>query len=389
MRYAVHYARIIQIFLLAALCLSFAGLAQANNFSTKAERAILIDAGSGKVLFEKDADSLMPPASMSKLMTMTMVFEALKRGQLKLTDNFFISENAWKRGGARSGGSTMYAKVNSDVSLENLIKGVIIQSANDACIAIAEGISGSEEAFGEAMTRRARELGMEKSTFVNATGLPHPEHRMTVRELAKLARHIIYDLSEYYDYYKQTEFTWNKITQKNRNPLLYMNIGADGLKTGYTREAGYGLVASAVRDGRRLIMVIAGMRSSKDRRVESRKLLDWGFRRFRSFVLFERGQTVEQARVWGGTENWVRLMAKEPIRVMLTPEERNSVTAEIVYKGPIRAPVRPGAQIGHLRFKVAGSELNQVPLYAVNSVDEDPSQWKRAWDSLKYLIFGG
>ncbi len=390
MQDAIRLPRSILTSTAAAVCLILAFIAtQAQAFDTRAKYAILFDAGSGKVLFEKDADKLIPPASMSKLMTMTMVFEALKSGQLKLTDNFFVSENAWKRGGASSGGSTMYAKVNSDISLQNLIKGVIIQSANDACIAIAEGLSGSEEAFGEAMTKRAREIGLEKSTFVNSTGLPHPEHRVTVRELAMLARHIIYDLSEFYGYYSQREFTWNKITQKNRNPLLYMNIGADGLKTGYTREAGYGLVASAVRDGRRLIMVIAGMKSSKDRRVESRKLLDWGFRKFRSFVLFQRGQTVGHARVWGGTENWVQLMAKEPIKVMLTPEERNSVRAEVVYKGPLRAPVQPGTQIGHLRFQVAGSELSKVPLYVVNSVDEDQRQWKRAWDSLKYLIFGG
>ncbi len=371
--------------------LLFVGLnaAVAANFSTKARHAILIDAGTGEVLFEKEADALMPPASMSKLMTMVMVFEALKNKQLTLDDNFFISENAWKNGGASSGGSTMYAKVNSDVRLQDLIRGVIVQSANDACIAIAEGLAGSEESFGEAMTKRARELGLEKSTFKNATGLPHPEHKMTARELAKLARHIIYEMPEFYKYYSEREFTWNKITQQNRNPLLYMDIGADGLKTGFTREAGYGLVASAIRDGRRLIMVIAGMKSSKARRVEARKLLDWGFRRFRSFVLFQRGQTVGHARVWGGTEGWVQLMSKEPVRVMLTPEERKSVRAEVVYEGPIQAPVQPGTQIGKLRFAVAGSEVSEVPLFVVNSVEEDQRQWKRALDTLKFMIFGG
>lgn len=371
------------------LLLSLATNANAAKFDTAARHAILVDAGSGKILYEKDADKLMPPASMSKLMTMVMVFEALKSGQLKLSDNFYISENAWRRGGASSGGSTMYAKLNTDISLENLIRGVTVQSANDACIAIAEGISGSEEAFGEAMTKRAKEIGLQNSTFANATGLPHPKHRMTVRDLAKLARHIIYKLPKYYFYYNEKEFTWNKISQKNRNPLLYMNIGADGLKTGYTREAGYGLVASAIRDGRRLIMVLAGMKSSKARRIEARKLLDWGFRRFRSFVLFQRGQTVDHARVWGGTESWVQLMAKEPIKVMLTPEERNNVKAEVVYDGPLRAPVRPGAQIGKLRFAVSGSEISEVPLYVVNSVEEDNRQWKRALDSLKFMIFGG
>lgn len=380
---------LIGMFAAVLLLLFAANAALAQGFSTKAKHAILIDAGTGEVLFEKAADDLMPPASMSKLMTMVMVFEALKRNQLTLDDKFFISENAWKSGGATSGGSTMYAKVNSDVRLQDLIRGVIVQSANDACIAIAEGLAGSEEAFGEAMTKRARELGLEKSVFKNSTGLPDPEHKMTARELAKLARHIIYELPVYYKYYSEREFTWNKITQGNRNPLLYMNIGADGLKTGFTREAGYGLVASAVRDGRRLIMVIAGMRSSKARRVEARKLLDWGFRRFRSFVLFQRGQTVGHARVWGGTEGWVQLMSKEPVRVMLTPEERKSVRAELVYDGPLQAPIQPGTQIGKLRFAVAGSEVSEVPLFVVNSVEEDQRQWKRAIDTLKFMIFGG
>ncbi|NNF76914.1 MAG: D-alanyl-D-alanine carboxypeptidase, partial [Rhizobiales bacterium] len=320
------------ICMFAATALLLVGLnaAYAATFATDARHAILIDAGTSEVLFEKNADGLMPPASMSKLMTMVMVFEALKGRQLTLEDKFFVSENAWRSGGATSGGSTMYAKVNSDLRLEDLIRGVIVQSANDACIAIAEGLAGSEEAFGEAMTKRARELGLEKSVFKNATGLPDPEHKMTARELAKLARYIIYKLPEFYKYYSEREFTWNKITQQNRNPLLYMDIGADGLKTGYTREAGYGLVASAVRDGRRLIMVLGGMKSSKARRVEARKLLDWGFRRFRSFVLFQRGQTVGHARVWGGTEGWVQLMSKEPVRVMLTPDERKQVRAEVV-----------------------------------------------------------
>ncbi len=372
-----------------ALLLVRLNAAYAAKFATGARHAILVDAGTGEVLFEKNPDALMPPASMSKLMTMLMVFEALKGRQLTLEDKFFVSENAWKSGGATSGGSTMYAKVNSDLRLEDLIRGVIVQSANDACIAIAEGLSGSEEAFGEAMTKRARQLGLEKSVFKNATGLPDPEHKMTARELAKLARHIIYELPEFYKYYSEREFTWNKITQQNRNPLLYMNIGSDGLKTGYTREAGYGLVASAVRDGRRLIMVLAGMKSSKARRVEARKLLDWGFRRFRSFVLFQRGQTVGHARVWGGTEGWVQLMSKEPVRVMLTPDERKQVRAEVVYDGPLQAPVQPGTQIGKLRFAVAGSEVSEVPLFVVNSVDEDQRPWKRALDTIKFMIFGG
>ncbi len=379
--------RLIVVSLVLGSALATSGFAA--GFDTKARHVILMDAGSGKVLFEKNADTLIPPASMSKLMTMVMVFEALKNDQLNLSDSFLISDDAWRRGGASSGGSTMYAEVNSEVSLENLIRGVVIQSANDACIAIAEALSGSEEAFGKEMTSRAREIGLEKSTFVNSTGLPDPGHRMTVRELAKLTYYIIHKLPQYYTYYKETEFTWNNITQKNRNPLLYMNIGADGLKTGYTREAGYGLVASAIRDGRRLIMVLAGMDSSRARRSESRRLIDWGFRRFRRFLLLRRGEAVGHARVWGGSRDWVKLMVREPVKLLLTPEERASLEAKMVYNGPVLAPVQPGAQLGRLKFTVAGTKVGEVPLFAINSVEENHDKWKRAWDSLKFLILGG
>ena len=232
--------------------------AQEAPLETKAKQAILMDAQTGSVFFEKDADAQVEPASMSKLMTMIMVFEAIKAGKLSLDQEFLITEDAWRRGGAVSGGSTMYAEINSRVKLSDLIQGVIVQSANDACIAIAEGMAGSEVAFAEQMTRRARELGLANAVFKNATGLPDPEHKMSVRELALLAQYIIKSFPEYYKYYGQAEFTWNKITQKNRNPLLADYPGADGMKTGYTKDAGYGLVGSVMRDGRRLIMVIAG-----------------------------------------------------------------------------------------------------------------------------------
>ena len=218
----------------------------------KAEEAILLDARTGRVLFEKNADQPVPPASMSKLMTMIMVFEALRSGTLTLDQKFKVSQDAWKRGGAPSGGSTMYAELNSEVALEDLIKGVVVHSANDACIVIAENMAGSEPAFAELMTTRARELGATNATFKNATGLPDPGHQMSVRDLAILARYIINTFPEYYKYYSIPEFTWNNITQQNRNPLLKDYPGADGMKTGYTKEAGYGLIGSAQRDGRRL-----------------------------------------------------------------------------------------------------------------------------------------
>lgn len=359
------------------------------GFVTQAREAILFDAGSGEVLFEKNADDLMPPASMSKLMTATMVFEALQRRDLSMEDEFFISENAWRRGGAVSGGSTMYAEINSTVKIKDLVQGVVVQSANDACIALAEGIAGTEEAFADLMTARARELGLKKSTFKNSTGLPDPEHQMTARELGMLAKHLIYDLGEYYHYFSQAEFTWNNIKQRNRNPLLRMNMGADGLKTGYTRKAGYGLVASAERSGRRLIMVIGGLKSGKKRQVEARKLMEWGFRRFRSFPFFEQGQTVGYARVWGGDETWVELVAEEPVELMLTPKERKTVKAEIVYKGPLRPPVEPGAQLAKLRFSVAGKPVSEVKLYGITAVERDKRKWKRAIDTIMFMALGG
>ena len=272
---------------------------QAARYESSAKQAILMDSGSGKVLFEKNADELMHPASMSKIMTMIMVFERLESGRLSLDDEFTVSENAWRRGGATSGGSTMYLELNSRVSLDNLIKGVIVQSGNDACIVIAEGIAGSEQAFADMMTDRARELGLEQSTFQNSTVLTHPEHQMTPRELALLARYLIEVFPEYYQIYSIPEFTWNNITQPNRNPLLNSYPGADGIKTGYVQAAGYGLTGSAKRDGRRLIMVINGLDSARARAEESRKMLDWGFRQYLTVELYQAGDRVGRARVGG------------------------------------------------------------------------------------------
>ena len=284
-----------------------------------------MDARTGLIFYEKSADELIPPASMSKLMTALMVFDALKDGRITMDTEFLISEDAWRRGGAPAGGSTMYAKLNSQVKLSDLIQGVIVQSANDACIAIAQGMAGSEPAFADRMTRRARELGLTQATFRNATGLPDPEHQMTVRELALLAQHIVKTYPEYYHYYSQPEFTWNKISQKNRNPLLIDYPGADGMKTGYTREAGYGLVGSAMRDGRRLILVVAGAASIDERRKEAQKILDWGFRQFRPIEVYGANDRVGRARVWGGDSRWVDLVTPQSIRVLLSPTEQQKV----------------------------------------------------------------
>ncbi len=358
------------------------------SIETRAEHAIIIDADSGAVLFEKAADDLTPPASMSKIMTMIMVFEAIQRGELSFDDEFHISEDAWRRGGASSGGSTMYAELNSSVRLEDLIRGVIIQSGNDACIAIAEGLAGSEAAFGDLMTQRARELGLERSLFTNSTGLPDPDHLTTVRELAVLARHTIKNLSEYYHFYSETEFTWNDIRQRNRNPLLYQNVGADGLKTGFIRASGYGLVASAVRNNKRLILVLNGMRSAKARSEEARKLLDWGFRFFRPYTMFRYGQEIAEARVWGGDQNWLPLTANKEIRLMLSPEDKNTVRAELVYEGPLRAPIREGDEVARVRFVNQGQAVAEFPLFAAEDVSES-GIIDKALDTLMAMILGG
>jgi len=266
--------------------------ALAQIYSTPAKHALLLDADTGTVLYSKDPDVKIPPASLAKLMTMEVVFEQLKRGRLKLDDKFFISEDAWRRGGAGSGGSAMFAKLNSEIELESLIRGVIVQSGNDAAIAIAEGLAGSEAAFSGLMNQRARAIGLTGSHFTNSTGLPDEKQYVTLRDLAKLARHMIAEYPQYYRYYSEESFTWNKIKQSNRNPLLKMNIGADGFKTGFTEASGYAIVGTAKKNNQRLIAILSGMTSKKMRREETRKILDWGSRAFERIKLFDANVVV-------------------------------------------------------------------------------------------------
>src|SRR6476660_6308482 len=322
-----------------------------GGFDGDAPTAILIEASSGSVLFEKNADELRAPSSMMKLMTVEVIFNALKEGKIKLTDEFRISENAWRKGGAPSGGSTMFAAINSKVPVDDLLHGAIIQSGNDSCIALAEGISGSEKKFAnDVMTKRARELGLAKSTFGNSNGLPDPDNKMTVRELAKLARHIILDFPEFYKLFGEKEFTWNKIRQQNRNPLLNSTLsGADGLKTGYTKDGGYGMVGSAVQNGIRLIVVINGLDDPDDRAQEAKKMLEWGFRNFEARTLFAENQQVGYAKVFGGESRSVKLASREPIKVMVPKNGSEKLIARIVYSGPVRAPIREGQAIGVVR----------------------------------------
>ena len=363
------------------------GPKSSDGYQTAAAHAMLIEAESGSVLFEKAADDLIPPASLSKLMTQEVVFNEIKQGRLNPTTEFIVSTNAWRRGGAPSHTSSMFIPIHSKVSVDDLLHGAIIQSANDACIALAEGISGNESTFAELMTKRARELGLTKSTFGNSTGLPDPRQLMTARELAKLARHLIETYPDYYKYYGEREFTWNKIRQFNRNPLLNLNIGADGLKTGFTKEAGYGLVGSAVQNGLRLIVVVNGLRSEKERADEAKKLLDWGFHSFQSGLLFAAGQEITQAKLYGGVKGHVPLMARKEVRLMVPRGSRDKIIARVVYSGPVRAPVEQGQKIGTLKVWRGESVVLEVPLQAAESVGAG-SMPQRALDAASELVLG-
>ncbi|MFN3347921.1 D-alanyl-D-alanine carboxypeptidase family protein [Pseudorhodoplanes sp.] len=365
------------------------GKTKDDGFQTAAPTAILIEYESGTVLFEKNADMLVPPASLAKLMTAETVFNEIKEGNVKLDEEFVISENAWRRGGAPSGGSTMFAPIHSRITVSDLLHGAIIQSGNDACIALAEGIAGNEDAFARMMNSRARELGLTQSNFTNSTGLPDPDQRVTVRELAKLARHIIQTYPEFYKLYAEREFTWNKIRQLNRNPLFAMNIGADGLKTGFTKEAGYGLVGSAVQNDLRLIVVVNGLKTANERADEARRLLNFGFNGFESRVLFEQGQKVGDARVFGGEQRYVGLEARDnkPIRLMVPKNTTERIIARVVYQGPLQVPVEKGQPVGVLKVWRGENVALEVPLQTAEAVTGGPLH-RRAMDALAEL-FGG
>jgi D-alanyl-D-alanine carboxypeptidase (penicillin-binding protein 5/6) len=352
-----------------------------------APHAILIDAENGGVLFERDPDKLIYPASLAKLMTAEYVFHELKEGRIKLTDEYPVSENAWRKGGAPSRTSTMFAVLHSKVSVDDLLHGMIIQSANDACIVLAEALAGNEAAFGAKITQRARVIGLTHSTFANSNGLPDPGTQVTTRELAILARHIILTYPKFYELFGRGEYTWNKIRQYNRNPLLSMEIGADGLKTGFTKEAGYGLVGSAVQNGLRLIVAINGLKSAKERADEGKKLLEWGFKNFERRVLFAKGQTIGSAKVYGGAEGQVPLMTDGEVRVMVPKTGGDRLIARIVYTGPVPAPVAQGAPVGVLKVWRNENVILQMPLKAAEPVAKGTLS-QRALDAVAELVIG-
>ncbi len=359
--------------------------ASAIEFSTKAKQAYLIDARTGTVLFAKNENDLIPPASLAKIMTMEVVFDALKRGEITLEDQYNVSEHAWRTGGAPSRTSTMFASLGSDIRVEDLIRGAIVQSGNDSCIILAEGMEGSEEKFAQRMTERARAIGLSKSIFANPTGLPHPDAKVTMKELVHLAQHIFNTYPEFYKYYAETEFTWNGIRQLNRAPLLNAGIGVDGLKTGFTEASGYGIVSSIEQNGQRLFLAMSGMKDQKQRISETKKILEWGLRNFQPKLIFEDGETVGQAPVYGGLGGAVDLVTKGDVDILLGVGNTERLKARIAYNWPIPAPVQEGDEVAEIRIWVGETLSRTAPLYAAASVEPGPLH-RQAWDAFKEML---
>jgi D-alanyl-D-alanine carboxypeptidase (penicillin-binding protein 5/6) len=368
---------------LALILLGWMLAGPAQAFETAAKAAIIMDHRTGVVLFEKNADERIPPASMSKLMTAYMIFDRLKAGRLKLDDEITISEKSW-----RMGGSQMFLKVGDRVKVEDLIRGIIIQSGNDACVAMAEALAGSEEEFAREMNEKARKLGLTNSGFANSTGLDAPGHLMSVRDLALLAHRIIQDFPEYFKYYSEREFVYRDIKQQNRNPLLQANVpGVDGMKTGYTEQAGYGLVATAKRGDRRVITVLAGLGAISQRKTEGERLLEYGFREFQEYALFQGGETVVDARVWQGAEPTVPLVPAQTVGVTLSREARKGLVVKLRYDNPVGAPVAAGQPLGSLEISAPNVTTFTVPLVAGREVPR-AGMVGRVTGAMGYLIWG-
>jgi len=379
----------IPILALASLMLSgalSAGAYGQSSFETQAPHAVIMDAETGEVLFEKDARDPMAPASMTKIMTADIVFEALNNGSLTPDTEFTVSEDAWRRGGVSSGSSTMFLKVGSKASVLDLLKGVIIQSGNDACIVLAEGMAGSEEAFAQKMTQRARELGLESATFRNATGWPHPEHLISAYDLAKLANHQIASYPDGYSLYSERNFTWNGIKQNNRNPLLGRVTGADGMKTGSTEASGYGLVGSAARGGDRRIIVINGLSSKAERRNVAIRLMEASFSQFGVYDLHSQGDELAELEVYMGNAPTVSVALTEDLRKGLPIADRKDITSEIIYTAP-KAPIAKGDVVAQLKVTLPGRPPESFDLVATADVKRK-GLFARAWTGLLANIRG-
>lgn len=371
-----------KFFILLSLALALTSSAKAA-IETNASQVYMVDFNTGAVLFEKNADQLMIPSSMSKIMTAHLVFERLKNKDIKLEDLLFVSKGAWEKAGSK-----MFVNVNTQVSVGDLLQGLIVQSGNDACIVLAEGLSGTEAAFAEEMTRKAHEMGAKNSTFVNATGWPDEGHLTTARDLALIAQRTIQDFpEEYAQYYAQKEFTYNNIKQGNRNTLLYKNMGADGMKTGHTDAGGYGIVASAKQGDRRIILVINGLPSSNARDQEATALLNWGFSYFKNYKIFGKGDVVDVADVWNGTEKSVPLVASRDIVFTLPRSLRKDLQVKVVYDSPVAAPLKAGDQVGTIEVTIPERGVEKVPLVVAKDVTI-AGPVERINNSIYYLFWG-
>ncbi|WP_244669935.1 D-alanyl-D-alanine carboxypeptidase family protein [Kaistia sp. 32K] len=359
----------------------------ATAYESKATSAVLVDVDSGTILFSKAENAPFQPAAMAKMMTMAVVFEAIQSGKIKLDDSFPVSEHAWRTGGAPSGSATMFAALKSSIPVADLLRGAIVQAGNDACIILAEGIAGSEGAFVELMNRKARELGLTGSHFTNVSGLPDPAQKVTAEDLHKIAEHLIRTYPDLYKIYAEPDFTWNKIYQRNRNPLLSAGIGVDGLSTGYTKESGFGLTASSIRDDHRMILVVSGLGTDKERADEARKLFEWGNTAFERLRFFDRGEAVAQARVYGGTTRAVGLATEEPLDILLQRGNRERIRARVTYEGPLLAPIEQGRRVGVVRVWVGDAEVLEKPLYTMAAIGKGTMD-QRALDAVQQLLIG-
>ncbi len=371
--------RLIPAFILAGLLFV---AAPSNALETLGKQAILLDATTGTVLFSKNPDERMTPSSMSKIMTIYKLFERLKDGGLSLTDTFSVSEKAW-----RKQGSKMFVAVNSRVKIEDLIRGIIVQSGNDATIVVAEGLSGSEGAFADELNETAKQLNMTNSNFVNASGWPDPDHETTARDLATLAVATIKNFPDFYHYYAEKTFTYNGIKQGNRNPAIYRNIGADGLKTGHTEAGGYGLTASAIRKDRRLVLVINGLPTKKSRAVESERILDWGFREFNNYALFKAGETVTEAQIWMGEVGSVPLLIEKELTLTLPRKVRRGMKVKVVMETPVPAPIKKGDVLATLKIELPGRPPLEAPLVSGADVGQ-LGVFSRLGAAVKYVLWG-
>jgi len=381
-----------RLFAVILLLLFLAGLAHAQTaapqagFDVKAKQVYLIEAETGTVLFARAEDEVVPAASLAKLMTMASVFKALADGKTTLDTPYPVTEHAWRTGGAPSRTATMFAALKSNVRVEDLIRGVTVQFANDACIILAEGIDGSETAFAERMTTEARALGLTRSAFSNATGLPDPGNKVTMREMVLLARHLQTAYPQYMSYYLEPEFEWNKIKQRNRNPLLALNLGVTGFVTGFSEEGGYSIVAAVNRDGKHLLLAMGGLENDKARIEESRRVIEWALSSFERRTLFKQGEAIADASVYGGDASTVPLVAGEQVDVFLPKDNSQRLIARVVYTWPLRAPVAPGQAIGTLRIWNDKQLLREVPVETAGTV-EVGTLHARALDALIELFF--